>query len=799
MRKGSFTLGTLCIVFSIGVLLAALSPAWWRSSPMLALLLAATPVALWAARTRRALLPPAVLLAGIAWFGCQALEVRATRLAPALEHKHFVVEGVVSGVPRRDRLKTRLRLRPQRLWHAGRALPLPSYLLLSDYNPGAHYREGETWRLLLRLRGPRGMRNAAGPDYERWLFSERIGATGYVVHTAANHRLAASGRLPSAWGARWRERVRAGIREALPGAPLAAIVEALAVGVRGGISEEQWALLRATGAAHLVAISGLHIGMAAAFGCLLAAGLWRLAALGGCSGGGGGRRLLLVVAGLGVALFYALLAGFSLPTRRALLMLAVFSAARCLARRTALLHALAVALAAVLLLDPLAVLGAAFWLSFVAVASIALVLSPPAPALASAPPSPPQERSAAGRALHGCGRVLRSACRVQLALLVALPPALIVFFQQAPLAASLVNLVLTPLYAVLVVPPVLVAALLLIVDISAPAAWLLVAAERCIALGWWLMEQAAALAPLSLQLPRPGSWLLLAAAAGLALCLGARRLPGMPLALVLVVPLLLAAPPRLPPGAVRLTVLDVGQGLAVLVQTRGHSLLYDTGARYPSGFDLGQRVVTPNLRHLGVSRLDALVVSHGDVDHAGGYGAVRTALRPRRILGGEAERLGGEAEPCRAGQSWRWDGVRFTMLWPAPGARHPNNNNRSCVLRVDGAHGRILLTGDIESAVEERLVRTAPAALRATVLVAPHHGSATSSGAALLAAVAPRVTIISAGYKNRYDHPDPAVLARYRRHRSRVWNTAHEGALTVRLAPGGVVVQSRRAMQPGLW
>ncbi|MDD9800804.1 MAG: DNA internalization-related competence protein ComEC/Rec2 [Gammaproteobacteria bacterium] len=779
--------------FAAGVLASALLQDAGIFAPGAGVLFtAALTLAIAAIRWPVALLA-AALAAGMGWFALQAGEVRASRLAEHLGGRDVFVTGVVADFPQYGRGRARFLFRPLSAHHGGAAIAHPHLLSLRDYDGGS-YRQGETWRLRLRLRPPFGARNPAGHDRERWMFLRGIGGGGYVVADQRNQLL----RAPPAWNIvpQWRARVLAGVRKLLAESPHRGMVEALAVGVRESLGRAQWEVLRAGGTAHLVAISGLHIGLVAGLGFVLAGVLWRLAVVFGPRRFFGGRpprrwHCCLPVA-LAFALFYAALAGFSLPTQRALVMLIAFTATRLLDRRTGLFYGLAVALFGVLLLDPLPVLTAGFWLSFVAVAVIGLALVN-APPLSMVPVVDSPTMTA--RFAHWLRLNVRLAVRVQVALALAMAPALLLFFQQAPPLAPLVNLVVVPWFGITVVPAVLFAAVALLVDATSAAAALLAAAEGAVAVAWPVMAGAAAL-PL-VALPKPSPWTLAAAAVAVFLLLGARKMPGRWLALVFAAPLVFGAPPPPLEGAVRVTVLDAGQGLAVLVRTRRHSLLYDAGPAYP-GFDAGARVVAPSLRALGVAWLDALVLSHGDRDHAGGAAAVTRAFRPARVLSGEAGRFAG-AVACVDGQRWTWDGVTFTFLAPPPGAAD-NPNNASCVLQVAGAGGAVLLTGDIERAAERALLARHRHRLRAAAVLVPHHGSRTSSSPAFVAAVGAPVAIVSAARHSHHGHPHPQVVARYRRAGSEVWNTAEEGAVTLTLAAdGALAVTSERQRRPGLW
>jgi competence protein ComEC len=246
-------------------------------------------------------------------------------------------------------------------------------------------------------------------------------------------------------------------------------------------------------------------------------------------------------------------------------------------------------------------------------------------------------------------------------------------------------------------------------------------------------------------------------------------------------------------------VLDVGQGLAVLVETRGHRLLFDAGPTFSSGFDTGADIVLPALAAGGRRGLDMLLVSHADNDHAGGAPAIAAAFPDAVVLAGPdvagADLVDMRSDVCALGQSWQWDGVRFAVLHPAP-AFPARGNDSSCVLKVETEGGALLLTGDIEQRGEAAL---AGAALAADVVVVPHHGSATSSSPALVAATGARYAVVSAGWANRWGFPRADVRARWSAAGAAVVVTGDAGAIHVALGRYGVVVHAERDGRHRYW
>lgn len=690
----------------------------------------------------------ACLLFGVAWALWRGMSAMDARLPRALEGRDFTVVGSLVGLPLARTDASRFTLRVEHATLDGQPFDLHGRITVSWYDGAPALQPCTRWQLLLRLKRPRGLLDPGAADSERSALERGIVATGYVRDDDGNTALAA----PS-WCV---DGVRAAIAHAIETRVHdphdAALLQAFAVGDTRGLDQHDWAVARANGVSHLIAISGFHVGVAAMFGVwltLLIYGMWpRL-----------GLRLPRPQAQAAAALLaagvYGALAGLGLPTVRTLLMIAVVALARCSRRGSSGAHSLALALIAILLVDPLAVLAAGFWLSFVGVAFLILCLQS-----------------------HGRGwrAFVRELSAGQSLMTVALLPLTLWFFGQASLVGALSNLIAVPLVSFVIVPCALFGMLLLALcpPLATPVLWL---AAHIVHVQWWLLERMANWPGAHWYLPMVHPLALLLAVLGALWMFLPRVVPLRWLGALLFLPLLL--PPRSAPaeGAFQVWVLDVGQGLAVLLRTQGHVMVYDTGARYPSGFDLGDAAVLPAIHALGITRLDMLVISHGDNDHVGGAEAVVDAFPQARRLAGEPARMPVPMAQCVAGQSWEWDRVRFRILSPGPdgGGR---DNDSSCVLLVEGRGGRLLLTGDISSKVEPAVV----AALDAgppPVLLVPHHGSKTSSSAAFIAALRPSLALVSAGWRNRFGHPRPEVVARYADAGVPLFNTAEQGALEV--------------------
>lgn len=739
-------LWTLLLGVVAGVWLPrAAAPAWLPLLPLVALL-----------PCRGAARRLALLALGLLW--ALVWQAAVIELRPLPREAPVAVSGRIVSLPERDGDRQRFLFAPAAI--AGGSGALPRRIRVSAYGPAPRFSAGERWRLVLRLRRPRGFMNPVRFDYERWLASRHIDATAYLARPGAARRLAPARGLPA-----WRARLSAAIGTAVVAPTGAAILQGLVTGDRRGFGDRLWETLRATGTSHLMAISGLHIGLVAAAGHLLGGLLWGWLRLPGPRPAVAGGGALLLAAG------YAALAGFALPTLRALVMLAVLLAGRALRQPLAPGRALAVAAAAVLLPDPAAALAPGFWLSFGAVALILLVV-----------------RGRRDGAL--CGLL-----RIQIGLGVGLAPLLALWFGELSLLALPVNLLVLPLFSLLVVPGALLGSLVLV-------AWPAAGTPLLGALGAaleWLAGAGAALSSAAggtLALPSVAPWAILLA--GLAAVLAAlpAGTPGRRLVPALAAPLLLTAPPAPAPGSAGLTFLEVGQGSAAVIRTRSSVTVVDTGPVWSGGANAAAFTLVPYLQALGVARVDTLVVTHADADHRGGLAALQARFAVGRILAGEPLAQAPAARRCRRGQAWSRDGVRFEMLGPPAGAGW-SGNRASCVLQVSTAGGSALFTGDLEGEAERWLARRLPGPV--DILEVPHHGSAGSSSPALLAAARPRHAIVSAGFRNAYGLPAPETLGRLRCAGAQVHDLGRGGAARFRLEAGGVTWLGDERWQRAGW
>ena len=723
--------------------------------------------------------------AGVAWAAGSAHLRMADRLAPELEGRDLVVAGVVSSLPAIGERSVRFEFDVE----SAPAAKLPPKIMLSWFRGGsaasaeegsavlddpAGVHPGERWLFTVRLKRPHGSVNPFGFDYEAWLLERGIGATGYVRQRGEQKKIGERNSfLDRIEGL--REAVRARFLAVLGETTSAGILVALAVGDQHAIDNEDWRLFSRTGVTHLMSISGLHVTLISGLVAALVSFGWRrspslvlwLPA----------RKAAAVAATL-AAFTYTLLAGFGVPAQRTFFMVGAVAAALWFGRISSPSRVLALALLAVLLVDPWAVLAAGFWLSFGAVALIFYV----------------------SQGWTGKESWLVQWGRMQLAITVGLAPAALLLFAQVSLVGPIANAVAIPAVSAVITPLALVCALL-------PIEPLMRFADFLTGLMMRFLEWCDGL-PLALwQQAMPPLWAVCVAMAGVAWLLAPRGIPSRWLGLVLFVPALVVAPPRPPPGEAWVTTLDVGQGLAVLVLTTEHALLYDAGPAFGSDTDSGERIIVPYLRAIGSMRLDRMVVTHNDSDHSGGALSVlrdaevasfRSSLEASNPIAAAAP----DPQRCTRGERWQWDGIDFEFAHPAAedyagGAL--KINDLSCVLRIGNAHGSMLLTGDIEKAAEALMAGRDGAALKSDVMLAPHHGSRTSSTAVLLEAVRPGFVVVPAGYRNRFGHPKGEILDRYETRGAKVLRTDLDGAIGVRLGAGSVDAQGERAARPRYW
>ncbi|MEX0975982.1 MAG: DNA internalization-related competence protein ComEC/Rec2 [Woeseia sp.] len=636
---------------------------------------------------------------------------------------------------------------------------LPSRVRLAWYDFDVQPAIGETWQLKVRLRRPRGFANPVGFDYEQWLFRQGIGATGYVVQHPGNQLLE---EVPVATFAVLRRALANRISSVTGDNHAAAVLLAITVGARHRISQQQWEQYAITGTSHLMAISGLHIGLAAGGAFLL---FWiGLAPF--CRWANLRDRAALMAAF--VAVVYAAVSGFAVPAQRAMLMALLVMAASRMRRPTEPETVLAAAAMVVFLTEPVAILSPGFKLSFAAVAIL----------LWSA-----RQRRFTVPGHYGFGRQFLEGMKrlppLQLTLLFGLLPMTALIFGRVAWLAPLVNLLVLPVFNLLTVPTALLGLLLdgplrTLGDSLLRVSWLSVRGML------WLIGAVAGWQPARIDIATASPLLIPVVLLAALWAMLPPGWPGRKVAWIAGLCAVLLRPAGAPPGCLDLTVLDVGQGQAMVLRTSRRNLVVDTGPAFRSGGDTGQLVLAPYLRTLGIDRLDLLLVSHGDLDHAGGVASLARSTDIKQVVTGDyLDRLPGPQLRCRRGQAWLWDGVQFAILHPAYAAEGSKNDG-SCVVEATVGSHRLLLSGDIESAAENELLVSSSLS-PVNLVVVPHHGSRTSSGAHFVQQLHPEVAIVSAGFDNRWGFPDTEVVRRWQSAGAKVLTTATSGAIGYRL------------------
>ncbi len=726
---------------------------------------------------------------GFFWAATFAHWRMADTLPSTWEGRDIQVVGVIAILPQTSDRNVRFRFNVEEI--LTESAIVPKHISLSWYKNRnkltgetvfPSIQAGERWQLTVRLKRPHSNANPHGFDYESWALERNIRAVGYVRPAEDNIRLNEMVNQPRYWIERTRQQIQQRFAQVLPEQAYAGVLTTLATGNQRAISPEQWQIFTRTGTNHLMAISGLHITMVSTMIFALVYWLWR------CSSWLVLRlpaRRAAVIAGLIVAFGYTLLSGFAIPAQRAFCMLAVVAIALWRGQLTSPTLVLVWALFVVVVLDPWSTLAPGFWLSFGAIGIIMLVT--------------------VGRTgqLHW----LIGWLRIQWAITLGLIPLLLALFQQVSMVSPIANAIAIPLVSLVVVPLTLLATIP-IFDFILPLA------HTSLSIGMaglvWLSETPHAV----WQQHAPPAWTIGVAVVGITWMLlpgnlGLGFFSGFParwLGLVALLPMFLVIPPKPADGELWLTVLDVGQGLAVVARTENHALLFDTGPSFGHS-DSGNRVIVPFLRGEGIRQLDAMIVSHADSDHSGGALSVMNAVQANTIISSlkddhPIQQATQNGWPCYAGQSWQWDGVTFEILHPL--TKDYNNPNRdtnaaSCVLKITSDYGSILLPADIGRSGENALLARNRDALPSTVLIAPHHGSSTSSTANFIHQVNPELTIFTVGYRNRYGHPRKEVTERYRTLGSNKFRSDHDGAISLWFTNEGVSTERWRNSQRRYW
>ncbi len=702
---------------------------------------------------------------GIVWVVGYAQLHFNSILSSELEGRLLVVQGVIESNPKRDNNKVGFNFKV-----IDSDKKLPTRIRLNWYRTDQPVKPNQFWRFTVKLKKPYGRYNPGGFDYERWLFVNQVGATGYV-RNRPQAQLLADQYSPFSISA-WRYQIIERLKYFLEEYRYKGLLLAVTTGDRSLLTPGDWDVLTKTGVSHLIAISGLHIGLAAGLVYGLVIRLWALIYIKKYS-----PQIIAACSAFVAALLYAALAGFSLPTQRALIMLSVVLAAIIWQRHLPLARAVSVALLLIVLWDPLAVLSVSFWLSFTAVFLIMYAYSG-------------QLKKAASGFLNG---------KIHCLLAVGLAPLTAFYFAKVSIIAPIANWVAVPVFSLLVTPMALSAVIAFLVapDFSIPL-WRL--CDFSLNLLWTGLDYAKSLPYSAIDFFPPDNITLLFALFGVLILFMPRGVPGRYLSMFLFLPLLTFEKQTIQSGELKLTMLDVGQGLAVVIETQNHVLLFDAGARYSDQFDLGKAAVLPYLVNQGIGKVDMLIVSHGDNDHIGGAQSIIQAISVQQIMVSQAiDSFHQIGQLCITGQSWVWDEVTFEILSPPSTNKFSSENNNSCVLKITAQDHRFLLTGDIEKEAEKWLAGAYGSNLKSDVMIAPHHGSKTSSSVIFLQQVDPDKILIPAGYRNRFGFPHQEVIDRYRRHRIEWLNSYQHGAITVFSGNGRLIFNSARKQHQRYW
>ncbi len=716
------------------------------------------------------------------------------RLADSLptewERKDIQVIGVIASLPQRHTHAVRFKFDIEHILTEGAYIPKHISLSWYAYQQSSivtsslpDLKAGQRWQLTVRVKQPHGNANPHGSDYEAWALEHNIRAMGYVRSSTFNQLLQSIVHHPKYWIEHLRETIQQRFEEQLPNSPYVGILQTLATGDQSVIARDQWEALTRTGTVHLMAISGLHVTLVSGLVFTLILTLWRR-----------NTYLLLhlparkaaIAGGLLIALGYVSLSGFAIPAQRAFWMLFAVAVAVWRGRMISPVTVLLWALFLVVSWDPWATQSASFWLSFGAIAVILWIT------------------------VNRLSTVQgwKQWFRIQWAITLALMPLLLGLFQQFSLVSPLANLIAIPFMSLVVIPLTLLSTIPLLDQILLPLA------HTVLSFGMMLIQWLSDTPNAVWQQHMPPLWAIFVAIAGIIWMLlpgsiGFYWFSGFParwLGLIALLPLFITAPSKPRNGELWLTVLDVGQGLSVVVRTANHNLLFDTGPNFGEA-DSGNRIIVPYLRGEGIHQLDALVISHADSDHSGGVLSVIKAIDVKTVASSlEAAHQLQLQFPnhtrCSSGTIWEWDNVQFEWLHPSIAAYDKvtsKTNDRSCVLKITSPHGSVLLPSDIGFKEEYALLNHFPEKLPATVLIAPHHGSNSSSSTAFIQTVNPKLTIFPAGYQNRYGHPHPDVLMRYLNEDIPLFRSDIQGAILIRFTDNHYTVDYWRALRKRYW
>jgi len=701
---------------------------------------------------------PACFIAGFIWICFSAQSFLDSSFPSEYERIDFIASGEVVDLPSSRQGNVRFRFKVNSVVNRNLSVLVGQHLQISCYRCLYKIRAGERWRLTLRAKRPHGYASWGAFDYEKYLFRHRIVAKGYVRPKGENQRLGVSAFSIH----QWRQSLLEEIQSIVGNGSAGNIISALALGVKSGFDNQQQMVFQSTGVNHLMAISGLHVGLVFFGASFLlryflspAASVFEYWP----------RQKLVLLPALVVACLYAALAGFSVSTQRALIMLIVFVLSKFLVRNAHLTRVLLIAIVVLILIDPFAILDVGFWLSCSAVAIIALSAS-----------------YAQVGGIDSNASVSLNLPRLQGALWLGMLPLGVIFFGKISLVSPLVNLLAVPLFCTVLIPATLLSVFILSVGFEFLGSWCL----RSLSYGFEYVFQAlefiSRLEYSKIHVTPIVWWQWLLFLIVVMSFLFSFRIRFL-VAGLFIAALLISCATSLEDDELQVSLLDVGQGLSLVIQTKNSVTVYDTGPRYGTGFTAAEAVLLPFLRQRGIHRIDTLVISHADNDHIGGLETLQEAFQIDHIITSRIDKVT-EAQECVAGQTWVYDRTQFSVI--SPQADTPvGSNNRSCVIMLEHLGTKVLLSGDIEKQVERFLVRNYSGLLSADILLVPHQGSKTSSTEQFLKAVSPNLAMLAAGYQNHYGHPHESVIQRYQANNIEVLSTIDHGSILLKINSHG--------------
>jgi len=693
---------------------------------------------------------PVIFILGFAWCILYAHWQSSWVLPANLEGKTIKIRGFIADIPTVSEHRTTFLFSLDKIESENNIIPAKAFLHLSWQDAKQKLIVGDQWEFSVRLKRIHGTRNPGGFDYEAWSLQEGIRANGYVYHDESKL-------LNSEWYhyplTRIRQRIYDKISKIIPPSNTSPWIAALALGIRNDVTTNSWTILRNTGTNHLMAIAGLHIGFMCSFIYALVNRLWRrMPAL--C------LRLPAQHAGglaaVFIAVMYSTLAGFSLPTQRACLMVIIFFLISLLRRQITIWQVWSLVLISVLIFNPLNILTQSFWLSFSAVAFIIYGVS--------------------GR-LAPTGLWWKFG-RIQWVLTLGLIPFNLWFFQECSCVSIMANAIAIPWVGFIIIPLIFLGCFVLLFSAKYGESIFLFS-DKLLAVLWKFLTYLSHFSWSVWYHTIPNLYMMLLACISMIMLLIPSGLAGRWFGLLGLIIVILYQPLKPAFGEAWLTLLDVGQGLSAVIQTQNHITIFDTGPRLSDDFDMGENVVLPFLHTLETKKIDMMIISHGDNDHSGGAKAIIENIPVLDIKTSKPALFPG-ASYCLQHQSWEWDGVHFTFLYPTI-EKLGLNNDSSCVLKVTTSHYSILLPGDIEKMAEKYLVSELKNELSADILIAPHHGSKTSAVPAFIQSVHPRYILFPVGYRNRYHFPHSIVLTQYKKLGTEMYDSVKSGAIFLKL------------------